>query len=437
MRLLIVCSALTAFAVSSCRDFSGGGTFPGIPDDAKRVSMRQLTRYYREQSDSLILPVNQGSGRQARRLWFRVDQFDSTRILAPTRFGPDEIQDLFRFDAERFFSRSGQVDFLSAAYQWYAARPFDHKWQRFVPPYRTLEYWGSLFYPPIKQLTQPLSFYHAGFTAEFDPRAVSSVYFDPTFQMNLDDATGTELTYGNYVRALFNGVESYPEKLRLASEAKRFLYVAVMTIVADETGRELLRIMVNRKRAGVDVRVITEGFYTFSLSNFAMGVLEKEGIPVVRVEDKRLNQVDRMFHDKFWIRDGEEAVLGGMNVIDYENTANGFDFLNRDTDILIRGPAVTDLLERFISLWHRYDRDGRSIEQTEAYMKRQLASERASGVRGRENYARWLGNPDTRMNGICRTAVQGDDASSQKIATLLTRYLEVAQHSFYVTSSGD
>jgi phosphatidylserine/phosphatidylglycerophosphate/cardiolipin synthase-like enzyme len=38
------------------------------------------------------------------------------------------------------------------------------------------------------------------------------------------------------------------------------------------------------------------------------------------------------------------------------------------------------------------------------------------------------------MNGICRTAVQGDDADTQKIATLLTKYLEAARRSFYITS---
>jgi len=38
------------------------------------------------------------------------------------------------------------------------------------------------------------------------------------------------------------------------------------------------------------------------------------------------------------------------------------------------------------------------------------------------------------MKGICRTAVQGNNAEPQKIVMLLLRYLEVAQHSFYLTS---
>jgi phosphatidylserine/phosphatidylglycerophosphate/cardiolipin synthase-like enzyme len=312
--------------------------------------------------------------------------------------------------------------------------PFDEKKQAHRLPYRTPEAWGSLFFPPIRKLTQPLSFYHREFAGVFDHPAVESAYFDSAFQAGLDMITQTELTYGNTVRALFNGVSSYKEKIRLASGARKFLYVAVMTFVADSTGQELIRIMVNRKRAGVDVRLITEDFYTFSISNYAIGVLEREGIPVARVADKRLNDIERMFHDKFWIRDGEEAILGGMNVLDYENEGTGFNFLNRDTDVLIRGPAVTDLLGSFIRLWERYDKDGRPIDAANTLLAERQADERSRGVRGREHYARWLSNPATRMNGICRTAVQGNDAEPQNIVTLLIRYLEAARSSFYMTS---
>jgi phosphatidylserine/phosphatidylglycerophosphate/cardiolipin synthase-like enzyme len=184
----------------------------------------------------------------------------------------------------------------------------------------------------------------------------------------------------------------------------------------------------------VDVRVITEGFYAFSLANYCIGVLEREGIPVVHVDDKSLSHLNRMFHNKIWIRDGEEAILGGMNVLNYQNKSDGFNFLNRDTDILVQGPAVTSLLDSFIKLWKKYDSELRPIALGEYTLATNLAAERAAGVRGSENYARWLDNPETRMNGICRTAVQGNNAEPQKIVTLLLRYLEATQNSFYLTS---
>ena len=432
MRAAII--LIFSLAISSCGFSGAGGSFPGGPDESAQVTLQQLARYYRKASDGLIR-LSPETPRAARRgLTFRWDPYDKRRVLAPFWIGPEAVQDLFRFDAERFVHESGKPDFVSASNQFYSQRPFDEMKQHYVRPYRCPVAWGSLFFPPIKQLSQPLPFYHREFSQEFDPRAVSSVYFDPQFQMALDRETQTELTYGNRVRALFNGSVSYPEKLRLAGETRKFLYVAVMAMVADSTGQQLIRVMVNRKRAGVDVRLITDDFYTFSISYYAAGVLEREGIPVAYVKDKRLNEMDRMFHNKIWIRDGEEAILGGMNVLDYENDSDGFNFLNRDTDLLIRGPAVTSLLERYVALWKRYDRENRPIAVGESTLVRNLAEERASGVRGSENYARWLSDPATRMHGICRTAVQGDNAEPQKIVTLLKRYLEGAQHSFYLTS---
>jgi len=419
---------------TSCAIFRGEGTFPGTPETPKEVSLSELSQYYTERTNGLITYDSRSSEDADTTMKFVWDPYYKQRIFPLSRLDIDVLQELFELDEESFVSQSGERDFLTAVYQYYLKRPFDRKRQTFERPYRYLSVWGSLFFPPIKRLTQPLSFYHSRFSSDVDASTVRSRYFDPEFQKQLDQETQTELTYGNTLRALFNGLESYPEKQRLTSEARKFLYVAMMTIVADSTGRVLVRNMVNAKRAGVDVRLITEGLYAFSISNYSIGVLEREGIPVVRVDDKSLSQLDRVFHNKIWIRDGEEAILGGMNVLDYENNSDGFNFLNRDTDILVQGPAVTSLLESFIKLWKKYDDDNRPIALGEYTLATRLAAERAAGVRGSENYARWLGNPDTRMQGICRTAIQGNNAEPQKIVMLLLRYLEAAQHSFYLTN---
>ena len=435
MRTHVLSCLLLCLLMLSCRSYDVGGTFPGLEEPPRKVPLSELARYYNERSGGLIRPAGLWSIRQQDSMTFTWDPYNKMRILAEFGRSSDEIQGLFTFDEDRFVRESGAQDFLSAVREFTRQQPLDGQgYLTRVRPYRGLGYWGSLFYPPIKSLTQLRSFYHAGFGDELDDGASDSPYFDPEFQIRLDEETQTELTYGNELRALFNGTQSYPEKLRLTAGAQKFLYVAVMTIVSDETGRELIRNMVARKRAGVDVRLITENLYTLAISNYAAGVLEREGIPVVRVEDKHLSELDRVFHNKIWIRDGEEAIIGGMNVLDYENKGSGFNFLNRDTDILIRGPAVTSLLDSYIKLWKRYDKKHRPIDPGEATLAERLAEERSAGVRGSAHYARWLEDPATRMNGICRTAVQGNNAEPQKIVTLLTRYLEAARHSFYITS---
>lgn len=418
----------------SCGHFRGGGTFPGTVERPNKIPLRELDQYYTANTKGLIQLVPDYPARFDTTMWFKWDPYFKKRILPISDTSVAVLQEIFSIDQERFVGESGQADFLAASYQYYQHQQFDSI--RHIPgrAYRYLNVWGSLFFPPIKKLTYPLFFYHSRFSSEFDSRKVVSRYFDPEFQKQLDQETQTELTYGNKIRLLFNGVESYPQKCRLTRQARKFLYVAIMTLIGDETGRELIRNMVNAKRAGVDVRFITEGLYAFSFSNYCVGVLEREGIPVVRVDDKSLSRLNRMFHDKIWICDGEEAILGGMNVLNYENKSDGFNFLNRDTDILIEGPAVTGLLDSFIKLWKKYDTQLRPIALGEYTLATRLAAERAAGLRGSENYARWLENPETRMNGICRTAVQGNKAEPQKIVMLLLRYLEAAQNSFYMTS---
>jgi phosphatidylserine/phosphatidylglycerophosphate/cardiolipin synthase-like enzyme len=427
---------IAAILCSSCAPESGAGTYHTVIEDPSPVSLAGLARYYRQQTGDLVKRSATTRLKSSRFLTFTADPFDHRRILAPSYCTWEEVQDLFFLDEDRFVERSGEPDFLTAALAEYRRMPFDNRKQALVRPYRALAAWGGLFHPPVKILSHPLAFYDREFAPDSTLPEDDSPYFDPAFQQELDTLTQTELTYGNSLRALFNGVESYPEKLRMIGEAKRFLYVAVMTIVADSTGRELIKLMVNRKRAGVDVRLIVDDFYTFSISSFAVGVLEHEGIPVARVADKRLNQLDRMFHNKFWIRDGEEAILGGMNILDYENMGTGFNFDNRDTDVLVRGPAVTDLLGSFVRIWKRYDREGRSIRLGDSTVAARRSAEGAAGVRGSEHYAQWLGERSTRMNGICRTAVQGDNAEPQRIATLLTRYAERARHSIFMTTPG-
>ena len=427
--IIILCGLMTFFGIFQC-----GGTFPGTIERSKKVSLKELSDYYSENTNGLIKPVYQELVRGDTTLNFVWDPYYKQRILPDKGIKITDLQAFFEIDEKRFVRESGENDFLSAAYNFYSSQSFDKNNQTYTRPYRYLNAWGSLFYPPIKELRYPLSFYHSGFSSDFDPNTVTSTYFNPEFQKQLDQETRTELTYGNKLCALFNGSQSYPHKLRFTKEAKKFLYVAIMTIVADETGRELIRNMVNLKRAGVDVRVITEGFYSFSISNYSIGVLEREGIPVVRVDDKSLSHLDRMFHNKIWICDGEEAILGGMNVLNYQNKSDGFNFLNRDTDILVKGPAVTSVLDSFVRLWKKYDSELRPIALGEHTLATNLAAERAAGVRGSENYAGWFSNPATRMNGICRTAVQGNNAEPQKIVSLLLRYLEEAQTSFYLTS---
>ena len=143
--------------LSSCRSTDWGGTNPGTYEEVRRVSLSRLARYLETRSEGLITPDPRASAYPDSALTFTWDPYDRRRIPAPFYAYPESIQTLFHFDEERFVRESGHEDFLAASYAFYAERPFNPRKQEYLLPYRTPGSWGSLFFPPIRQLTRPLN----------------------------------------------------------------------------------------------------------------------------------------------------------------------------------------------------------------------------------------------------------------------------------------
>src|SRR5690606_35650241 len=152
-----------------------------------------------------------------------------------------------------------------------------------------------------------------------------------------------------------------------------------------------------------------EGLYASTINKKCIDRMEDGGVDVIRVADFwKPKYLATVLHNKFWIADGREAVIGGQNFHDFANTSDGFH-LTRDTDVWIKsGPAVTDLEFEYLRLWDRYRKKKKngSVEPYLTEVKARLQAERDARVRGRLNYTHWLGSPETRMNGVCRVLVQ-------------------------------
>ena len=351
----------------------------------------------------------------------------------------EAVQDLFATDVREFNRRQGVGNFHDAVLKYYSRLNFETEWHAHARPYYYLTEWGPLFHPPVKRLTLPLSEYYDGFPAEFDPRQEDSEFFRPEFQRGIDAKTGTELTYGNELKLYSNG-SSYPEKLRLVREAKRTLFISVMAFMCapGDTTSALIDEIIARKQAGVDVRILGERFYRETMSHFCVDRLLAAGVDFQTVSDSfRSDTQMAAMHQKVWLRDGVELIIGGENILGYENDSTGFNHKNRDADMLVHGPAVTDAYESFIRKWQRYAGDRGAAGPVKKYLDevaRTKSEEKARGVRGTEQYAAWLGNPETRMNGICRIALQGAAAKIQPIGPILEEHIRASRHSIYFTT---
>ena len=343
-------------------------------------------------------------------------------------------QDLFYLDVNQFIQTMNATDFLDAKVKFYSKLFFNYKTQLNEAPYHYLSGWLSLNHPPIKKIVLPLGNYTKMFS-ETSFRSDVSTYFSPAFQNKLDQETGTELTFGNKLTTLFNG-NSIKEKTRLVNDAKHYVFGAVMAMVCDPSSEEFVQALINKAQSGIPVTIIMEHFYMGIIFKNCTNRLRNGGVDIVLVDDKlKLRSLFTFFHAKFWVRDGEEVIVGGQNIVEYENNSTGFNQLNRDTDLLIQGPATTDFVSEYLSIWEEHARKrNQSLESYKLEVQKAKEAQRIAHTRGADFYEERLGNQSTRMLGVCRTLVQGPYNRNLSIAQVLRHHIEESQHSIILTS---
>lgn len=348
------------------------------------------------------------------------------------------LQSVFQTDEDRFVANHGGGTFLEAKEQAYQSIPFKVSKRSYLLPFENLRGWGSLIHPPIFELSKDPGFYFPGL-GPVDHSQVQHPYYTEEFQRRMDEVSKTELTSGNDVEYLGGGPISHQAKLALIKNAKKSMWVQVMVFACDPYSLQLHDALVERRRAGVDVRLMIEGLYARIVFRGCVKRFRKGDVDLVMVDDStRLKTFARVAHPKVWLRDGEEAIMGGINILESEAIGDGFTQGNRDSDVWVkRGPIVTDLLKQYIEIWKRNaTKKNRSIDSYAAEIDGRLANERAAGVRGEGVYQNALPDPIKRSQGVCRVAVQRENNKVEPIAPMLALYASQLQNQLIATTPG-
>jgi putative cardiolipin synthase len=169
---------------------------------------------------------------------------------------------------------------------------------------------------------------------------------------------------GNEVQLLINGEAAFAARHRLLSEAKRSIYVQVLIFKADTTGRALADALIARKKAdpSMDIRVIVDAYANIQDvgAQLMYTRMKNAGIEVEGFEAFYLHWLNELnlddwlagnkrYHEKYWIIDGEKAVVGGMNIGDeYARCSTDPALIWRDQDVLIAGPIAGDVERAFL-----------------------------------------------------------------------------------------
>ena len=180
--------------------------------------------------------------------------------------------------------------------------------------------------------------------------------------LNLYDALNTispeyPLLDGNDIIPLVSGDELYPDMLDAISNASHHIHIQSFIIRNDPIGRKLMKLLADKAREGVQVRLLYDRFGSMQalfsglfrpyrkIQNFQIAGWTQVSLM------KRQFQLNLRNHRKAVIIDGTTAFMGGIN-IHIENTSRQSKPAIRDYHFKISGPAVQEIQYAFMRDWY-------------------------------------------------------------------------------------
>jgi cardiolipin synthase len=170
----------------------------------------------------------------------------------------------------------------------------------------------------------------------------------------LHDLTDNEVVDGNDMDVFVGGEAAYGDMLATIGAAKTSVALQTYILDEDETGQKFRDALIDRVRAGVDVRVLYDSIGAVSTSRAFIQSFRDAGIRIFPFLPfhpfKRRWQVNLRNHRKITVVDGREAFLGSMNLSSrHVSVGKG---ASHDMVVKVRGPAVRQLTDIFASDWH-------------------------------------------------------------------------------------
>lgn len=160
---------------------------------------------------------------------------------------------------------------------------------------------------------------------------------------------------GNSVEVYHSGVKAFESLLHDIAVAREYIHMEYYIFLADGIGRRIGDVLMERARAGVDVRVIYDSVGSFRLSNRFIDELRAAGVKIFPFQDVRFpllaSRLNYRNHRKLVLVDGVVAHMGGMNVADKYLVGDPRIGKWHDTQIRIYGPAVHALHHVFLEDW--------------------------------------------------------------------------------------
>lgn len=162
-------------------------------------------------------------------------------------------------------------------------------------------------------------------------------------------------TSGNTVRLVTNGEDMYAELTRQIRDAKHSIHITTFILGRDETGKKLVRLLANRAREGIKVRLLLDAVgCMFSSRGFVQPLRDAGGevarfLPVVPLSFRSTANLRN--HRKIAVFDQHTAIVGGHNLAREYMGPTPWRKRWRDFGAVISGPGAALLNEIFLADW--------------------------------------------------------------------------------------
>jgi cardiolipin synthase len=199
---------------------------------------------------------------------------------------------------------------------------------------------GALFLPDW-----PSDEFSVGFEA--DPGSEKFVEYSSAF-LNIT------LFQGGEVALLQNGDAFYPAMLEAIRKAEDSVNFEVYIFEPDEVGRVFMDAFMDRARAGVQVRLLLDGFGGIKMTRRYRKELQEAGVMVSRFRPIGLRNLVRFYrrtHRRAVVIDGRIGFTGGAAVSKKwkGNVGNPHEW--RDSMTRVTGPMVAGIQSAFANNW--------------------------------------------------------------------------------------
>jgi cardiolipin synthase A/B len=168
----------------------------------------------------------------------------------------------------------------------------------------------------------------------------------------------TPLVGGNRVDILTNGTQFYPAIRDALRAAKESINLEAYIFQPGEVATTIADVLVERARAGVEVRMVIDSIGSAGLRGPIVRRLEAAGCQVSFYQPMtwyRLHRINNRTHRELVVIDGRIAFVGGAGFADWWLHARDGHPPWRDTVTRLEGPIVSALQGVFSENWLEYN----------------------------------------------------------------------------------